>query len=224
MSAASHQTKLTWRSRRYSPFYSAGLSGIAAALIFLYAAPHLLIEASAVTFFLTYLAIMALRFPKLTVDRFKSSRERDDAPAYVIILVTILAVVAAIGALFIALNRSGNVSLFETALAFLSVIGGWLTLHTMFATHYAHHYWRRVSLPDGTRVAQGGLSFPETPEPAGLDFLYFSFVIGMTAQTSDVAITTSAMRRINLSHALTAFFFNTVLVAATVNAAVALAG
>lgn len=224
MSATSHHAKLTWRSRRYSPFYSAGLAGIATVPIFIYAAPKLLIEGAAVTFFLIYLGIMAVRFPRLTVDRFKSSRERDDAPAYAIILVTILAVVAAIGALFNALNRGGHVSVFETALASLSVIGGWLTLHTMFSTHYAHHYWRHVSAPDGSRVIQGGLTFPDTKEPAGLDFLYFSFVIGMTAQTSDVAITTSAMRGINLAHALTSFFFNTVLVAATVNAAVALAG
>lgn len=224
MNVEAHQSKLKWRSRRYSPFYSAGLAGAVSVLLFLYLAPHLLIEGAAVTFFVVYLAIMGVRFPRLTVERYKSSRERDDAPAYAIILVTIMAVVVAIGALFSALNRSNHVSLFEIVLAFLSVIGGWLTLHTMFAAHYAHHYWRRVGLPDGSRTIQGGLSFPETSEPAGMDFLYFSFVIGMTAQTSDVAITTSAMRRINLAHALTAFFFNTVLVAATVNAAVALAG
>lgn len=224
MNVEAHQSKLKWRSRRYSPFYSAGLAGAGSVLFFLYLAPHLLIEGAAVTFFFVYLVIMGVRFPRLTVERYKSSRERDDAPAYAIILVTMMAVVVAIGALFGALNRSSHVSMFEIALAFLSVIGGWLTLHTMFAAHYAHHYWRRVTLPDGSRTIQGGLVFPETSEPAGMDFLYFSFVIGMTAQTSDVAITTTAMRRVNLSHSLTAFFFNTVLVAATVNAAVALAG
>ena len=46
----------------------------------------------------------------------------------------------------------------------------------------------------------------------------------MTAQTSDVVITTTAMRRINMMHAVVSFFFNTVLVAASVNAVVALAG
>ncbi|KQZ54987.1 hypothetical protein ASD54_06760 [Rhizobium sp. Root149] len=224
MTSGTPRVKLKWRSRRYSPFYGAGLAGLAAVPLFAYFAPNLLIEGAAVTFFLIYLGIMGRRIPHLTVERYKNSRERDDAPAYAIILVTILAVVAAIGALFNALNRGSHVSSFEIALAFLSVIGGWLTLHTMFASHYAHHFWRHVTGPDGVRKVQGGLSFPETEEPAGLDFLYFSFVIGMTAQTSDVAITTTAMRRINLSHSLTAFFFNTVLVAATVNAAVALAG
>lgn len=69
---------------------------------------------------------------------------------------------------------------------------------------------------------EGGLDFPGTPEPRGSDFVYFAFVIGMTAQTSDVQITTQRMRSINIVHAIVSFFFNTVLVAAAVNAAVAL--
>lgn len=182
------------------------------------------IEGASVTFFAVYLGIMASRFPQLTAERLKTSTERDDAPAYALLVVTLLTVVAAIFALFNALNRNGSASPIEIALAFLSVIGGWLSLHTMFSAHYAHHYWRRRKHEDGKMKSQGGLSFPDTDEPTGLDFLYFSFVIGMTAQTSDVAITTTAMRRLNLAHALVAFFFNTVLVAATVNAAVALAG
>lgn len=224
MSAETRHHQLLWRSRRRSPFYLAGIAGLLSAPVYGYFAKDLIVEGAAVTFFMIYLAIMATRFPRLTVDHLKSSRERDDAPAYAIILVTLLAVIAAIAALFNALNRSGHVSVPEIIIAFLSVIGGWLTLHTMFAAHYSHHYWRRRTQPDGSRTLQGGLSFPQTDEPAGLDFLYFSFVIGMTAQTSDVAITTTTMRRINLAHALTSFFFNTVLVAATVNAAVALAG
>lgn len=60
--------------------------------------------------------------------------------------------------------------------------------------------------------------------PGGYDFLYFAFVVGMTAQTSDVAVTTTAMRRVTLLHSIVSFFFNTVLVAAAVNAAVQLAG
>jgi uncharacterized membrane protein len=67
-----------------------------------------------------------------------------------------------------------------------------------------------------------GLDFPGTDMPGIYDFLYFSFVIGMTAQTSDVAITSTEMRRINLLHAVISYFFNTVLIAVAVNAAVAL--
>ncbi|MFD1744397.1 DUF1345 domain-containing protein [Rhizobium helianthi] len=224
MSGQPRKIRSRWRSRRYSPFYAAGMAGATSLCLLVYGAPHLAIEGAAVTFFLVYLSIMAVRFPRLTVARLKASPERDDAPASVILLLTVCAVIAAIGALFNALNRASHVSTVEIALAFLSVIGGWLSLHTMFSAHYAHHFWRRRTDENGLLVTQGGLAFPETKEPAGFDFLYFSFVIGMTAQTSDVAITTTAMRRLNLAHALVAFLFNTVLVAATVNAAVALAG
>ena len=90
----------------------------------------------------------------------------------------------------------------------------------MAAMHYAHAFW---STQSSGNTRGHGLDFPGTSEPGGYDFLYFSFVIGMTAQTSDVAITSTSMRKINLLHAVVSFFFNTVLVAAAVNGAVSLA-
>jgi uncharacterized membrane protein len=66
----------------------------------------------------------------------------------------------------------------------------------------------------------GGFEFPGTGRPQGWDFLYFSTVIGMTAQTSDTSVTTAHMRRIVLAHSIVSFFFNTVIVAAAVNLAV----
>ena len=56
------------------------------------------------------------------------------------------------------------------------------------------------------------------------DFLYFSVVLGMTAQTSDVQIEGRRMRRTSLVHSIVSFFYNTVIVALSVNAAVQLAG
>lgn len=69
-----------------------------------------------------------------------------------------------------------------------------------------------------------GLDFPGGKPPERSDFLYFSAVIGMTAQTADTNITTSRMRRIVLIHSIVSFFFNTVIVAAAVNLAVSLGG
>ena len=75
------------------------------------------------------------------------------------------------------------------------------------------------------RQPVGGLSFPggDTP-PQGWDFLYFAIVIGMTAQTADVEVTTTRMRRLVIVHSVVAFFFNTIIVAAAVNLAVTLGG
>ncbi|WP_027486286.1 DUF1345 domain-containing protein [Allorhizobium undicola] len=212
------------RRHRHSPFYRAGLLGLCALPVFLLIKPQLAVELSAIVFFLAYLLSMARRIPAITAERLKTSPQRDDAPTMVIPMVTLVAIAAAVVALFNALNRgSGSESTIEVMLAFASVIGGWFTIHVMFAMHYAHRFWQHH--PSGEKnEPHRGLDFPDTDEPGAYEFLYFSLVIGMTAQTSDVAITSTPMRRVNLLHAVTSFFFNTILVAAAVNAAVALAG
>ncbi|MDP9570870.1 UNVERIFIED_ORG: putative membrane protein [Agrobacterium larrymoorei] len=184
--------------------------------------PKLAIESAAVAFFLTYLFLLALRLPYLTAAHLKAHADRDDLPAIAIIFITLFAVVVAVVSLFMALNHSGETALSLT-LSFLSVILGWLTIHTMAAVHYAHLFWR-PSADRGKREPKGGMDFPDTASPGIYEFLYFSVVIGMTAQTSDVAVTTTAMRKVTLVHSIVSFFFNTVLVAAAVNAAVSLAG
>ncbi|CAN7270693.1 MULTISPECIES: DUF1345 domain-containing protein [Ensifer] len=208
---------------RHWPFYTALPCALASLPVMWFAAPRYSFEVSAVTFFCVYLIMSARRLRMMTGKHLKTHARNTDEPEAVIFLVTFAAAATALVSLFFALNGESKGPTLELALAFASVVLGWATIHVMAAMHYAHVYW----VPDDgaqTPAPQRGLDFPETPEPGGYDFLYFSFVIGMTAQTSDVAITTTAMRRINLMHAIVSFFFNTVLVAAAVNAAVQLAG
>jgi uncharacterized membrane protein len=88
------------------------------------------------------------------------------------------------------------------------------------AFHYASlHYFDDPEV----ETDEGDLKFPGDSEPGVWDFLYFSFVVGMTAQVSDVAVTTTPMRRAVIMHGVISFFFNTVLIAMAVNAAVAMA-
>ncbi|AQS61884.1 hypothetical protein AGRHK599_LOCUS1108 [Rhizobium rhizogenes] len=208
--------------RRHRPFVIAFLVGAFSLALALAFAPALAIEIAAVFFFLTYLALVALRLPGLTAQHLKAHADSDDLPAIAIIAVTLLAVGVAVVSLFQALNHTGE-TVWTLLIAFASVIFGWLTIHTMTALHYAHLYWRPATV-DGKRQHRGGMDFPATKEPCGYDFLYFAVVIGMTAQTSDVGVTTTAMRKVTLLHSIVSFFFNTVLVAAAVNAAVSLAG
>lgn len=100
-------------------------------------------------------------------------------------------------------------------LAGLTVVASWTLAHTMFALHYAHHYYGDGPAPgDDDR---GGLAFPGEQQPDYWDFLYFSFVIGMTCQVSDVQVTSRPMRRLALVHGVLAFFFNAVILALAVN-------
>ena len=98
-------------------------------------------------------------------------------------------------------------------LAGLTVVLSWLLAHTIFALHYAHGYFN-----DLAEDRAPGLAFPaEHDDPDYWDFLYFSFVVGMTAQVSDVQVLTQVWRRLVLAHGLLSFLFNTVVLALSIN-------
>lgn len=209
---------------RHGPFVGALVFALAMTPIVVVSAPHLTFELVPVSFFISYLVLMLFRLPKLTASFLRRHADTADEPAWVILMVTLMAVVVSMVSLFFVLNGPES-RVLKLVLAFGAVVSGWFTIHAMVAMHYAHAYWRpHAALPDESGLHKGGLDFPGTTEPCGWDFLYFSFVIGMTAQTSDTAITSTAMRKLNLLHAVVSYFFNTVLLAAAVNAAVALAG
>ena len=102
---------------------------------------------------------------------------------------------------------------FSVSTIFLS----WMLIHTVFALFYAHEFHSEGK--DHAGGHGGGLAFPDDSTPDYLDFLYFSFVVGTTAQTSDVAVTSSAMRGVVMLHGILSFFFNTAVIALAVNIA-----
>ena len=108
-----------------------------------------------------------------------------------------------------ALQRIAGLHLFMAALA---VIEAWLLIHTVFTLHYGHVFYRSEQ-EAGTG---GGLIFPGGHHPDYQDFAYFSFVVGMTCQVSDVNVTSRSMRRLALLHGLLSFAFNTVILALSI--------
>jgi uncharacterized membrane protein len=95
-----------------------------------------------------------------------------------------------------------------------TLLVSWLTTQTVFAMRYAHEFYTRSP---GMTDVDGGLDFPGTPKPDYWDFLYFSLVIGMTFQVSDVQISSRKLRRLVAVQALLGFLFNTVILALSVN-------
>jgi uncharacterized membrane protein len=136
-----------------------------------------------------------------------------DDGRFLILMVTALGAFASIGAIIFELgasHRGGS----ELALATATIVLSWAAVHTAFALHYAHDYYR------GSKP--GGLQFPSGDEHDHADywdFVYFSFVIGMTAQVSDVGITAKNIRRTATAHGIVSFVYNTALVALMVNIA-----
>ena len=95
----------------------------------------------------------------------------------------------------------------DIALATSTIFLSWLYVAVVFAQHYAHSYY----------LTPGQLAFPGTESPDYLDFTYFSVVLSMCCQTSDVAITSSSFRRLVMLHSVVSFFFNVIIIAITVN-------
>ena len=141
----------------------------------------------------------------------KHSIMQDDG-RFLILLMTGLGAFASIAAIVFELGARHGVP--ALLLVMLTISLSWATVHTAFALHYAHDYYG-----DDT---PGGLQFPsgdKTDHADYWDFVYFSFVIGMTAQVSDVGITDKVIRRTATVHGIISFVFNTALLALTVNIA-----
>ena len=120
-----------------------------------------------------------------------------------VLTLVLLAIAASIAAIFFLLQpkgANGGQPAAGVAVAVLTIVCSWLLTHVMFALHYAHRFYRDdPGTPE--RDATGGLRFPGDASPYYWDFLYFSFVIGMTSQVSDVQVTSRPMRQLVLLQA-----------------------
>src|SRR5262245_4727037 len=138
-----------------------------------------------------------------------------DEGAFAILILTVVAAIASLGAIFAELaviERDNPRYGLYGALAIATVALSWAFIHTIFALHYAHEFY-------GAGERKNGLRFPEDDQPDYWDFIYFSFVIGMTFQVSDVAVTHKSVRRTVVAHGALSFLFVTAILAMTVNIA-----
>ena len=212
-------------SARHRNFYIALALGVVVGLGLLLVDGGLALAGGVNVFFLSYLVLTGIAARKLSADFLRRHAAEEDTPAGLILLVMLAAVAAAAVSLFVALRDPHLMSL-PLALGVASVLFGWFAVHTMWAMHYAYEYYQATEAGDGKRKGRkiaAGLDFPGGEEPNGAAFAYFAYVIGMTAQTSDTAVTSNAMPRLVLVHGIFSYFFNTVIVAAAVNIVVAFA-
>ncbi|RFO98855.1 DUF1345 domain-containing protein [Rhodoferax lacus] len=142
---------------------------------------------------------------------------QDEGNATVLLLV-VTAALFCIGAIVAELamvkELQGQTRYAHIALAGMTIATSWAFTQTMFAIHYAHDYYVTA-----IRGEHGGLEFPGGEPPDYGDFLYFACSIGTSGQTADVSFTSHKMRRTGTLHCVLAFFFNTTLVALTINIA-----
>lgn len=211
-------------SHRHWLFYQACAVGLAAFVITVWLLPAYAIGIAGNAFFLCYLGTVAKKLPRLTPEFLAEHAREQDAPAGGIFFIAVGVVVVCVVSLFLALNGGNDPDIGAVVISMTSVLLGWFAFHTMAALHYAYEYYEAPDEAAGDSEVAGGLSFPGDEEPNGAAFLYFSYVLGAAVATSDVKVTSNSMRRRVIAHSTFAFFFNTVILAATVNVVLTLGG
>lgn len=165
-----------------------------------------------------YLLLAARMMFGSSHERMKTRALLQDEGRWLVLGLVIVAAIMTLGAivaeLAVAKDLHGDLRTGHIALSALTVLTSWAFTQVMFALHYAHDFY--VSQERGY---PGGLEFPGGHAPDYGDFLYFACVIGTSGQTADVSFSSRAMRRIGTVHCVLAFFFNTTLVALTINIA-----
>ena len=172
-------------------------------------------DATCLTFALAMLTSMANKEPHHIA---RTAKAQDEGRGFILGMVIIAAVAAVVAVgteLSLAKEAHGWEKAARVTLAFVTVAASWFTVGLIFGLHYAHEFYMPADCTEDGVV--GGLAFPGNEEPDYWDFLHFSLVIGVAAQTADIGFSSKGMRRTGTVHCLLAFVFNTVVLALTIN-------
>ncbi|HVU20329.1 MAG TPA: DUF1345 domain-containing protein [Pirellulales bacterium] len=167
---------------------------------------------------IVFLLLMFFLFMRKTdIAMIKQRAITHDEGGHFILVLTILASVASVGALIaeLSLAKEHPGEMWRVALAGATVVLSWLFVQVVFAMHYAHLYY----LEEEEGAPKGGLEFGQCGEPDYWDFFHFSIVMGATSQTADITFSSKEMRRVGTLHTLVAFGFNTAILATMINLA-----
>ena len=166
-------------------------------------------DAAALVFLLSCLPLLFVR----DSARMKDDALRNDAGRVLLLVFTGIVMAAIVAAITIEAGSGGGPLPVEAKVWIIAtLLVAWLFSNSVYALHYAHLAYQR-----GTDKGCGGIDFPGSRHPVYADFVYFAFTLGMTFQTSDVAIRDPAIRRAVTAHCLAAFFFNIGVLAFTIN-------
>ncbi len=168
-----------------------------------------------------FLVMTAFTFTRRLDRDISAEAERHREGEWTVFAITLIGAVMSFAAIFLFTQAAGHKIHEGASLAFTvtTLTLSWLTTHVTFAYRYAHEYY---SYDLGGEHVDRGIIFPEDDRPDYLDFVYFSFVLGMTFQVSDCNITAKKLRRLATLQGLIGFLFNTVILALSVNIAASL--
>jgi len=157
-----------------------------------------------------YLALIYRLMARASIATIRQRAAINDEGAAALLVLTTAAALASLAAVVAELGQARGP--YQVALGMGTILLSWAFMHTIFALHYAREFYGR-----GRDNRIGGLIFPGSEDPDYWDFLYYSLVVAMTAQVSDVQITSKTIRRLTTVHGVVSFFFNVAVLALTVN-------
>src|SRR5947208_7803994 len=163
--------------------------------------------------------VTILTTPQRKIRELAQQQDLSRFLVFVFVVVTASAALFAVGFLVSVKSQTGGHFIIHLLLTLLTVIFSWTLVHTVFGFRYGHAFYGGSDDP-GVQKHAGGLIFPGDRPPDYFDFAYFSFVVGMTCQVSDVQITSRRMRRLTLAQSILSFGFNTIVLALVINIAV----
>jgi uncharacterized membrane protein len=157
-----------------------------------------------------YLALIVAVMARASVDNIRQRAAVEDEGAIALLVLSTASALASLAAVLGELGHAPGP--YRIALGAGTILLSWAFMHTIFALHYAREFYG-----EGRDARIGGLVFPEDEHPDYWDFLYYSLVVAMTAQVSDVQITSKTIRRLTAMHGVISFFFNLTILALAVN-------
>ncbi len=145
----------------------------------------------------------------------KQAGLQDTSRVVIFIIILISTCASFLAVLLLLISKNKTTETLDIPFAIAGMFFSWFLVHTVFAMRYAHiYYGDHETKPE---IPAGGLNFPDDNRPNYLDFAYFSFVLGMTFQVSDIQVTSKRLRKLALLHGILSFGFNTFIVALTIN-------
>jgi uncharacterized membrane protein len=170
----------------------------------------LAVDAGALVFLVSLMPLLRDCSP----DAIRRHARDNDANRGLILVLTTLLTLVAMAAITAELKGARAGEWFAIGKLVGTLLLVWAFANSTYALHYAHAFY---ASDEGTGQDAAGIDFPATKTPDYWDFAYFAFTLGMTFQTSDVAITSPAIRKIALLHSFAAFVFNIGVIAFTIN-------
>lgn len=179
-----------------------------------------------------FLVLLGIMWARSTHDTMRERARTLDEGRHTVLVLTMAAALCSLVAIVFELFNLGradsSIVALHVGLSLSTIVTSWTFVNVVFTEHYAHGYYLE---PQGAEIRaenrspeRRGLHFPDQPQPDYLDFLYFAITIGVANQTADVEIVSRGMRRLVLIHSVISYFFNTIILALTINIAASMIG